>query len=124
MPTPHAAQLRSRAFRNRGRTARLSAVRLLTMRLRPSHLLILAAILLLLLAVAGLLQARKWGQAREDHPSATAPERLRALQPGAAGRERCKQKCSALHKGYVYRAQQNLESSGSPHVEPEFCGCV
>ena len=93
------------------------------MRLRSSHLLILAAIVLLLLVVAGFLQTRKWDQAREDRATATTKQ-VRAGQPGALGRERCKQKCSSIHKGYVYRARQDLDSAGSSHVEPEYCGCV
>lgn len=94
------------------------------MRLRSSHLLIVIAIALLLLAVAAFVQTRKREPAREHPGSATATDRFRSAAPKPSGRERCIKKCAALHKGYVYRAEQDLGASGTRRVEPEVCTCV
>lgn len=34
----------------------------------------------------------------------------------SGGREQCRHKCTALHKGFVYRARRNAAA--------EYCGCV
>jgi len=34
------------------------------------------------------------------------------------------QKCAALQKGYIYRAQQRVEGPEGSQVKPELCRCV
>jgi hypothetical protein len=92
------------------------------MRLNSSHLLVIAAIGLLLLAVAGVVYMDQREQAREQR--AKAAERLRSATPRPSGRERCMQKCAAVHKGYIYRAEQRVEASERSQVVPEVCRCL
>ena len=96
----------------------------LMMRLRSSHLLIVVAIALLVLAVAGFVQTSKPEPVREHPAAAATMSRLRSVAPKAVGRERCMQRCAAIHKGYVYGAEQHLGGVGSPVVQPEVCSCV
>jgi len=89
------------------------------MRFRSSHLIIVAAIALLLLGAAAVFYFSQQEQGREQR--AKAAERLR---PVPDGRERCMQKCAALQKGYIYRAQQRVEGPEGSQVKPELCRCV
>ena len=72
------------------------------MQLRSSHLLVIAGIALLVLAVAAVVYMDQREQARTQR--AKAGERARSATPGRSGRERCMQKCAAAKKGYIYRA--------------------
>jgi len=92
------------------------------MRLRSSHLLAVAAIALLLLAVAGVVYMDQRDQARAQR--AKGAERTRAATPAPSGRERCMQKCAAVHKGYIYRAEQRVEDAGRSRIVPEACRCL
>jgi len=92
------------------------------MRLRSSHLLAVAAIALLLLAVAGVVYMDQRDQARAQR--AKGAERTRSAAPGPSGRERCMQKCAAAKKGYIYRAEQRVEEAGRLRIVPEACRCL
>jgi hypothetical protein len=88
--------------------------------MRRSHLLMLAGLLLLVLVIAVVVQARKGNQpdgsrAGDAKRAAAAKEPARGAKASAVGLERCRKKCAG-HKGYVYRARQK--------AEPEYCGCV
>ena len=92
------------------------------MRLRSTHLLVIAGIALLLLAVAGMVYMDQREQARAQRTK--AGERARATTSGPSGRERCMQKCAAQRKGYIYRAEQRVEGAGRSQVAPEVCRCL
>lgn len=92
------------------------------MRFKSSHLLVVAAIALFLLAIAGVVYMDQREQAREQRTKAA--ERARSAAPPPSGRERCMQKCAAVHKGYIYRAEQRIEESGRSRVVPEACRCL
>ncbi len=94
------------------------------MRINLLHLLILGAIALLLVATVGLVRMSKREQAREHPATATATYPVQSATPKPSGKRRCMRKCAAIHKGYVYRPEQRLQSAGSAGVEPEFCSCV
>jgi hypothetical protein len=93
------------------------------MRLKSSHLLIVAVIALFLVGIAVFIKSRP-EQARDHATTAAGAERLRSATPGSSGRERCMKKCAAIHRGYVYRAEQDVGAAGSRYVEPEVCTCV
>jgi hypothetical protein len=92
------------------------------MQLRSTHLLVIAGIALLLLAVAGVVYMDQREQARAQR--AKAGERARSATSGPSGRERCMQKCAAVHKGYIYRAEQRVEDAGRSRIVPEACRCL
>ena len=92
------------------------------MRLRSTHLLVIATIALLLLAVAGVVYMDRREQARAQRAKAT--ERARSSTPAPSGRERCMRKCAAAQKGYIYRAEQRVEAAGRSRIVPEACRCI
>jgi hypothetical protein len=94
----------------------------LAMRLRSSHLAMVVAVALLLLAVAGLVHTSK----QEKALSAAAPavDHFRSVAPKPSGRERCMRKCAAIQKGYIHKDERRLGGIERPQVEPEFCNCV
>jgi hypothetical protein len=89
---------------------------------RSTHLLVIAGIALLLLAVAGVVYMDQREQARAQR--AKGAERTRSATPGPSGRERCMQKCAAAKKGYIYRAEQRVEEAGRSRIVPEACRCL
>jgi hypothetical protein len=91
------------------------------MQLKSSHVLVVAAIALLVLGVTGVVYLDQRDQAREQRAKA---ERVRAATPRPSGRERCMQKCAAVKKGYIYRAEQRVEGAGRSQVVPEACRCL
>ena len=94
------------------------------MRFRATHLLIVAVIGLFLLAAVGFLYMSKRGPIPEQPGARVGTERPRSQVSTPSGRERCMKKCAAIHKGYVYRAEQEVGRSENRHVEPEVCNCV
>jgi hypothetical protein len=85
---------------------------------------ILALIVLILAIGIVVLQDRKVNRAQTDRATAAATERPQAMEPKVSGRERCKQKCSAIHKGYIYKAPQASENTGSSYAASELCDCI
>jgi len=94
------------------------------MRLRPSYVVILVVIVLILLIAGVVLQDRKSRQTQTDRTSAAPMERSKTADPKVSGRERCRQKCSAVHKGYIYKAPHDPEASGNSHAGSELCDCI
>jgi hypothetical protein len=94
------------------------------MRLKPSYVVILAFIVLILVIGAVVLQDRKLNRAQADRATAATTERPQTVEPKVSGRERCKQKCSAIHKGYIYKAPQGSETERSSHAASELCDCI
>jgi hypothetical protein len=91
------------------------------MQLRSTHLLVIAAIALLLLAVAGVVYLDQREQARTQRAKG---EGTRSTTPAPSGRERCMRKCAAAQQGYIYRAEQRVEEAGRWRVVPEACRCI
>jgi hypothetical protein len=92
--------------------------------MKISHWLIVAAIAALALGIAGVLTLGKPDQAQERRATQPAQKQQQSSAPTRSGREACKQQCSAIRKGYVYRAERRLDSSSSQIIEPEACRCV
>ena len=92
--------------------------------MRVSRWLIVATIAVLLLGIVGLLQIGKWDQWQERRAAQPAPQERRSSAPKRSAREACRQQCSAIHKGYVYRAEQPVDGTGGQTIEPEVCRCV
>jgi hypothetical protein len=95
-----------------------------SLRLTPTHRLILISIALLVIGAVGLVHMRQRGQAQGVPAAATATGGARSATLKPPGRERCMRKCAVIHKGYVYRAEQQPQRAGSANVEPEFCACI
>jgi hypothetical protein len=85
-------------------------------------LLVIAGIVLLALAVAGVVYMDRRDQAGEQR--AKRGERARSAAPAPSGRERCMQKCAAAKQGYIYRAAQRVEEAGRSRIVPEACRCI
>ena len=92
-------------------------------RLKSFHLLILAAIALLALAVAVSFRTSKPEQAFELRVVPTTKNRAVSGTPKALGRKHCEHKCAVVHKGYIYSAEQELQGGRGPQFEPEVCTC-
>lgn len=101
-----------------------SSPRVLMMRLRASHLLIVGAIALVVLAMAAFVQTSKQEPAREHPAGTTRLSRLGSVAPKLAGRERCMRKCALVQKGYLYAAEQHRGGPETPIVQPEVCTCI
>ena len=94
------------------------------MRLRPSYVAVLVVIVLILLIAGVILQDQKSRQTQTDRTIAAPTERSKTVDPKVSSRERCRQKCSAIHKGYIYKAPQHPEASGSSPAASELCDCI
>jgi hypothetical protein len=92
-------------------------------RLRSFHLLILAAIALLVLAMAVSFRPSKPEQAFELRVVPTTKNRAVSATPKALGRKHCERKCEALGRGYIYRAEQELQGLRGPQFDSEVCTC-
>ena len=83
---------------------------------KTQHLLIVAAVVAVLLGAGFFRSTGNWSRAEEDRAVAVVTEPARPVKTGPSRRERCKQKCAAVQKGYVYRGRHG--------GEPEYCGCA
>ena len=92
-------------------------------RLRLIRLLIAAAIAVLVLAVAASFRTSKPEHASELRIVETTKNRAVSARPKAFGRTHCERKCVAVRKGYIYRAEQELQGVWGPQFEPEVCTC-
>jgi hypothetical protein len=98
-------------------------MRLPLTRLRSFHLLIAAAIVLLALAMAVTFRTSSPERASEVRNIETTKDRAVSAMPKALGRRHCEHKCAAVRKGYIYRAEQELQGVRGPYLEPEVCTC-
>jgi hypothetical protein len=92
-------------------------------RLRSFHLLILAAIALLVFAMAVSFRPGIPKQEFELRVVPTTKDRAGSSTPKALGRKHCERKCAAVRKGYIYRAQQELQGLRGSQFDPEVCTC-
>jgi hypothetical protein len=92
-------------------------------RLRSLHLLILAAIALLVLAMAVSFRPRIPKQEFELRVVPTTKDRTVSMTPKALGRKHCERKCAAVRKGYIYRGEQELQGLRGSQFDPEVCTC-
>jgi hypothetical protein len=92
--------------------------------MKISPWLIVAAIAALALGIAGVLMIGKPLQTQERRAAQPAQKQQQSSAPKRSGSEACRQQCSALRKGYVYRAERRLDGGGGQVIEPEVCRCV
>jgi hypothetical protein len=90
---------------------------------RSIRLLIAAAIAALVLAVAASFRTGKPEHAPELRIVETTKDRAVSATPKALGRKHCERKCAAVRKGYIYRAEEELQGVRGPQFEPEVCTC-
>jgi hypothetical protein len=93
-------------------------------RLRSSHLLILGAAVLFVLAVAVSFRPSEPDQPFEARDAPTTKDRAVSATSKALGRKRCARKCAAVQKGYIYKAEEKLQGMRGPQFDPEVCTCV
>lgn len=99
-------------------------MRLPLTRLRSSYLVIAAAIALVVVAVAFTFRTTTPERSSEQRTVETTKDRAAvSAMPKALGRRHCERECAAVRKGYIYRAEQELQGVRGPYLEPEVCTC-
>lgn len=91
---------------------------------KSPHLLIAVVIAVVVLAVAAFFLSDKSGRGVDRRVVSIAKDRAVSIVTRPLGRKLCERQCAAIHRGYIYRAEQGLEGARGPQFEPEFCSCV